>query len=199
MAYTVTVDLSNVWSCPLASTNPWPWSHNCKRLFVEVFWCYNRISALTCSSAIVKRNRNCSGFNEKQSVNCLQRLIFPIIEVTDCWKARLLQTLVLYPRPHVVTCTLRIWLREIGFALSYGALMLKTWRWVELDHGYWQCISLTRYIEVEMQAVKLFIVRVTSPSNQNLAVIIMESTVIMSAGGGPAVRLQKVCSEKSII
>ena len=30
----------------------------------------------------MKRNRNCSGFNEKQSVNCLQRLIFPIIEVT---------------------------------------------------------------------------------------------------------------------
>jgi len=37
-------------------------------------------------------------------------------------------TLVLYPRPHIITCTLRIWLREIGFALSYGALMLKTWR-----------------------------------------------------------------------
>ena len=34
---------------------------------------------------------------------------------------------MLYPRPHIITCTLRIWLREIGFALSYGALMLKTW------------------------------------------------------------------------
>jgi G protein-coupled receptor 158 len=41
-----------------------------------------------------------------------------------------LQTIVLYPRPNMLTCTLRIWLREIGFALSYGALMLKTWRWV---------------------------------------------------------------------
>ena len=40
-----------------------------------------------------------------------------------------LQTIVLYPRPHIITCTLRIWLREIGFALSYGALMLKTWRY----------------------------------------------------------------------
>lgn len=37
-------------------------------------------------------------------------------------------TIVLYPRPNMLTCTLRIWLREIGFALSYGALMLKTWR-----------------------------------------------------------------------
>ena len=40
----------------------------------------------------------------------------------------LLQTIVVYPTPHIVTCTLRIWLREIGFALAYGALMLKTWR-----------------------------------------------------------------------
>ena len=38
------------------------------------------------------------------------------------------QTIVLYPNPNIVTCTMRIWLREIGFALSYGALMLKTWR-----------------------------------------------------------------------
>ena len=38
------------------------------------------------------------------------------------------QTIVLYPTPNIVTCTLRIWLREIGFALAYGALMLKTWR-----------------------------------------------------------------------
>ncbi|TRY60951.1 hypothetical protein TCAL_16346, partial [Tigriopus californicus] len=37
-------------------------------------------------------------------------------------------TIVLYPVPNIVTCTMRIWLREIGFALSYGALMLKTWR-----------------------------------------------------------------------
>ena len=38
------------------------------------------------------------------------------------------QTIILYPTPNIVTCTLRIWLREIGFALAYGALMLKTWR-----------------------------------------------------------------------
>ena len=38
------------------------------------------------------------------------------------------QTIVLYPVPNIVTCTMRIWLREIGFALAYGALMLKTWR-----------------------------------------------------------------------
>jgi G protein-coupled receptor 158 len=41
---------------------------------------------------------------------------------------RPLQTIVLYPTPNIVTCTMRIWLREIGFALAYGALMLKTWR-----------------------------------------------------------------------
>ncbi|XP_064117998.1 LOW QUALITY PROTEIN: uncharacterized protein LOC135223490 [Macrobrachium nipponense] len=37
-------------------------------------------------------------------------------------------TLVLYPIPTIITCTLRVWLREVGFSLSYGALMLKTWR-----------------------------------------------------------------------
>ncbi|KAK8379315.1 hypothetical protein O3P69_019301 [Scylla paramamosain] len=37
-------------------------------------------------------------------------------------------TLVLYPIPSMVTCSLRVWLREVGFSLSYGALMLKTWR-----------------------------------------------------------------------
>lgn len=42
----------------------------------------------------------------------------------------LLQTIVMYPRPNVITCTVRVWLREIGFSLTYGALMLKTWRWV---------------------------------------------------------------------
>ena len=48
---------------------------------------------------------------------------------TWCFIFIICQTLVLYPRPHIITCTLRIWLREIGFALSYGALMLKTWRY----------------------------------------------------------------------
>ncbi|XP_013149688.1 PREDICTED: probable G-protein coupled receptor 158 [Papilio polytes] len=37
-------------------------------------------------------------------------------------------TLVMYGRPTVFTCTLRVWLREVGFCLTYGALMLKTWR-----------------------------------------------------------------------
>ncbi|XP_060829665.1 metabotropic glycine receptor-like [Bombus pascuorum] len=37
-------------------------------------------------------------------------------------------TIVMYPRPNVITCTVRVWLREIGFSLTYGALMLKTWR-----------------------------------------------------------------------
>ncbi|PSN35113.1 hypothetical protein C0J52_25952 [Blattella germanica] len=38
------------------------------------------------------------------------------------------QTIVMYPRPNIYTCTIRVWLREIGFSLTYGALMLKTWR-----------------------------------------------------------------------
>ncbi|XP_055685892.1 uncharacterized protein LOC129791656 isoform X2 [Lutzomyia longipalpis] len=37
-------------------------------------------------------------------------------------------TIVLYPPPSIYTCTARVWLREIGFSLTYGALMLKTWR-----------------------------------------------------------------------
>ncbi|XP_050669666.1 probable G-protein coupled receptor 158 [Leptidea sinapis] len=37
-------------------------------------------------------------------------------------------TLVMYGRPTVFTCTARVWLREVGFCLTYGALMLKTWR-----------------------------------------------------------------------
>ncbi|KAL2713907.1 putative G-protein coupled receptor CG31760 [Vespula squamosa] len=37
-------------------------------------------------------------------------------------------TIVMYPQPNVITCTVRVWLREIGFSLTYGALMLKTWR-----------------------------------------------------------------------
>ncbi|XP_022901196.1 metabotropic glycine receptor isoform X2 [Onthophagus taurus] len=39
-----------------------------------------------------------------------------------------LTTIVMYPRPNVYTCTARVWLREIGFSFTYGALMLKTWR-----------------------------------------------------------------------
>ncbi|XP_058461059.1 uncharacterized protein LOC131436379 [Malaya genurostris] len=37
-------------------------------------------------------------------------------------------SIVMYPPPSLYTCTARIWLREIGFSLTYGALMLKTWR-----------------------------------------------------------------------
>ncbi|XP_065570899.1 metabotropic glycine receptor-like isoform X2 [Artemia franciscana] len=34
----------------------------------------------------------------------------------------------IYTRPNIITCSLRVWFREIGFALAYGALLLKTWR-----------------------------------------------------------------------
>ncbi|KAE8746256.1 hypothetical protein FOCC_FOCC006928, partial [Frankliniella occidentalis] len=37
-------------------------------------------------------------------------------------------TIVSYFKPRVFTCTLRLWLRELGFSLTYGALMFKTWR-----------------------------------------------------------------------
>ncbi|GAU95413.1 hypothetical protein RvY_07035-2 [Ramazzottius varieornatus] len=36
--------------------------------------------------------------------------------------------IVLYPVPSVVSCTARVWLRGVGFAVSYGAILLKTWR-----------------------------------------------------------------------
>lgn len=42
----------------------------------------------------------------------------------------------MYPPPSIYTCTARIWLREIGFSLTYGALMLKTWRWV-IYYVFW--------------------------------------------------------------
>lgn len=54
-------------------------------------------------------------------------------EENELWGRKsisLFQTIVMYPRPNVITCTVRVWLREIGFSLTYGALMLKTWRWV---------------------------------------------------------------------
>ncbi|XP_065207310.1 probable G-protein coupled receptor CG31760 [Planococcus citri] len=37
-------------------------------------------------------------------------------------------TIVMYPTPTIITCTIKVWLREIGFSITYGALMLKTWR-----------------------------------------------------------------------
>lgn len=46
------------------------------------------------------------------------------------------QTLVIYAKPTVYTCTARIWLREIGFSLTYGALMLKTWRYLLINLIY---------------------------------------------------------------
>ncbi|XP_065220369.1 probable G-protein coupled receptor CG31760 isoform X2 [Planococcus citri] len=36
--------------------------------------------------------------------------------------------IVMYPAPTMITCTIKVWLREIGFSITYGALMLKTWR-----------------------------------------------------------------------
>lgn len=45
---------------------------------------------------------------------------------------RVFQMIVMYPKPNVITCISRVWLREIGFSLTYGALMLKTWRYVPI-------------------------------------------------------------------
>ncbi|CAD5123151.1 DgyrCDS11521 [Dimorphilus gyrociliatus] len=36
--------------------------------------------------------------------------------------------IVQYFEPTQVSCCLRVWMREIGFSISYGALLLKTWR-----------------------------------------------------------------------
>ena len=35
-----------------------------------------------------------------------------------------------YFEASVITCCLKFWFREIGFSISYGALLLKTWRYV---------------------------------------------------------------------
>jgi hypothetical protein len=39
-----------------------------------------------------------------------------------------LQLITGYFEASVLTCMLRCWFREIGFSISYGALLLKTWR-----------------------------------------------------------------------
>lgn len=36
--------------------------------------------------------------------------------------------IVMYFKASQITCTLKIWFRELGFTVSYGALLLKTWR-----------------------------------------------------------------------
>ena len=38
------------------------------------------------------------------------------------------QLIVGYFEAEVVTCCIQFWIREIGFYISYGALLLKTWR-----------------------------------------------------------------------
>lgn len=60
-------------------------------------------------------------------------LPYPIL-LTCRHRARV-QTIVIYPKPSVYTCTARTWLREIGFSLTYGALMLKTWRYIKNIHS----------------------------------------------------------------
>ena len=36
--------------------------------------------------------------------------------------------IVTYFEASRVTCSLKLWFRELGFTISYGALLLKTWR-----------------------------------------------------------------------
>ena len=40
----------------------------------------------------------------------------------------ILQMIVMFFEASEVTCSLKIWFRELGFSISYGALLLKTWR-----------------------------------------------------------------------
>ena len=51
-----------------------------------------------------------------------------VVNPNDSFDIDIFQTLVAYFPPNIVTCSLRVWLREIGFSFAYGALMLKTWR-----------------------------------------------------------------------
>ncbi len=55
-------------------------------------------------------------------------LPYPLHRGITMWLIVFLQTLVAYFPPNRVNCSLRVWLREIGFSFAYGALMLKTWR-----------------------------------------------------------------------
>lgn len=59
-------------------------------------------------------------------IHFVQRVILKLF----FWQNLIFQSIVMYPPPSIYTCTARIWLRELGFSLTYGALMLKTWRLV---------------------------------------------------------------------
>ncbi|XP_065314395.1 metabotropic glycine receptor-like [Gordionus sp. m RMFG-2023] len=39
-----------------------------------------------------------------------------------------LPVIVTFPDPSTVTCTMKLWFREIGFSIAYGAILFKTWR-----------------------------------------------------------------------
>lgn len=46
------------------------------------------------------------------------------------WRSVLFQMFVMFPEPTQITCIASAWPQHLGFSLLYGALLLKTWRWV---------------------------------------------------------------------
>ncbi|XP_050523395.1 probable G-protein coupled receptor CG31760 isoform X2 [Daktulosphaira vitifoliae] len=65
--------------------------------------------------------------------------------------------IVMYPKPNIITCTARYWLREIGFSLTYGALMLKTWRVSQVFK-----VNSAKTVRItDKQLIKLLVLMVT--------------------------------------
>ena len=56
---------------------------------------------------------------------------FIILISSFCYHLK--QALVGYLEPSVTKCTLMQWFKEVGFSTLYGALLLKTWRWVVIS------------------------------------------------------------------
>ncbi|KAF0770098.1 Uncharacterized protein FWK35_00008988, partial [Aphis craccivora] len=64
--------------------------------------------------------------------------------------------IVMYPKPNVITCIARVWLREIGFSLTYGALMLKTWSLLaNMRQGYHVNLFTIKLLENEKQSRRI--------------------------------------------
>ncbi|XP_032671293.1 uncharacterized protein LOC116844192 [Odontomachus brunneus] len=88
-------------------------------------------------------------------------------------------TIVMYPRPNIITCTVRVWLREIGFSLTYGALMLKTWRLKEGSNDTFAMFA--RRISVIFRVKSAKAVKITDASLlKRLGIIVLTFSVFLS-------------------
>ena len=74
------------------------------------------------------------------------------------------QMFIMFPEPTQITCVASVWPQHIGFSLLYGALLLKTWRFVKISvtilcttwvkYGYLKSIFLS--LEYGYLLLKIF-------------------------------------------